>query len=64
MGFKYFHIATKESMDSAEIQKRLDDKFDFKCNECGKSIEEHLSVFADGIFCPNCRNKIMKEVTK
>ena len=64
MTFKYFHIATKEYMDSEEIQKRLDEKFDFKCNECGKSIGEHLTVLAEGIFCPDCRNKIMEEIVK
>ena len=51
-------------MDSEEIQKRLDEKFDFKCNECGKSIGEHLTVLAEGIFCPDCRNKIMEEIVK
>ena len=64
MGFKYFHIATKEWFTNQEMEAYLDRGFDFKCNECGKSIGEHLKVLADGIFCVNCFNKIMGEIEK
>lgn len=57
---RYFHIATQEYMNSEEVQKRLDEGFDFKCNECGESIGEHLKVLSEGIFCPKCFKEIME----
>lgn len=59
MGFKYFYIETKEWLTSEEVQKRLDEGFNFKCNDCRRSVGDHLKVLADGIFCVDCFNKIM-----
>ncbi len=60
---KYYYIETKEWLTSKELQKRLNEGFDFKCNECHKSIGNHIKVLADGIFCEDCFNKIMGEIT-
>lgn len=61
---KYCHIATKEWITSEELQKRLNEEFDFFCNECGKEIGEHVKTLAEGIFCVDCFNKIMKDLSK
>ena len=59
---KYFHIATNEWIDSKELQRRLDKKYNFQCNECHKRIGEHIGVIAEGIFCPNCKESIMNKL--
>lgn len=61
---KYFYIETKEWITDKELQKRLNDGFIFKCNNCHKNIGEHLKVVADGIFCSNCFDCIMEEIQK
>lgn len=57
---RYFHTATNEWIESRELQRRLDKRFDFKCNECKKSIGSQLGVLAEGIYCPGCRDRIAK----
>ena len=59
---KYNHIATNEWLTPKDIQERLDNKFDFKCNECKKSIDEHLAVLSEGIFCKPCQLSIIKDI--
>ena len=59
---KFCHMATNEWMDTDEIQKRHDEGFDFKCNECHKSIGEHLAVAAQGVFCKPCQVKLIQDV--
>ena len=61
---QFLHKETNEWMDEEEIQKRLDAGFDFKCNDCHKSIGKHLSVAANGIFCKPCQQKIINDVQK
>ena len=61
---KTYHIATKEWITPEELQKKLDERFKFKCNECHKEIGSHLKTLAEGIFCEDCFNKIMEEITK
>ncbi len=60
---EYYHTATKERISELEIQRRLDKHFDFKCNDCGEIIGNHLKVLAEGIFCVGCFNKLMDELT-
>lgn len=59
---KFYHIATNEYLSADEIQERLDKYFDFKCNECKKSIGEHIATISVGIFCKDCRDNILKEL--
>ena len=59
---KYFHNATKEWVTGIEIQEKLDKGCRFVCNDCGTIIGEHLAVFAKGIFCSKCRDKIMQDI--
>lgn len=61
---RYFHIKTNEWITSQELQKRLDKKFEFYCNECNKKIGNHISVLAEGIFCKKCQIKIIEEIKR
>jgi|TARA_R100000049_G_C1955574_1_gene109470 DNA-directed RNA polymerase subunit RPC12/RpoP len=61
---RYFHIATGEWITDVELQNRLDQHFDFKCNDCKESIGEHIAVLAEGIFCKPCQQKILNTLTK
>jgi len=56
---KHYYIEEKKWITSEELQKRLSDGFDFKCNECHKEIGDHVKTLAEGIFCVSCFNKIM-----
>lgn len=56
---RFCHLATNEWMTYKELQKKLDDNFDFKCNECKKIIGEHVAVLAEGIFCKPCQLKTL-----
>ena len=55
-------MATNEWIDSKDMQARLDKGFDFRCNECRKSIGNHVGVVSEGIFCQECKNKLVKEL--
>lgn len=57
---KIKHIATNEWITSEELQIRLDEGFEFKCNECHNKIGDHVKTLAEGIFCEDCYNKIME----
>ncbi len=59
---KIYHIATEEWVTLEELQKKLDEGFKFKCNECHKEIGNHLKTLTEGIFCEDCFNKIMGEI--
>lgn len=58
---KHYHTETKEWISSEELQKRFNERFDFKCNECHKEIGNHLKTLAEGIFCVDCYNEILKD---
>ncbi len=60
---KLYYIATKEWITPEELQEKLNGGFKFKCNECHKEISDHLKTLAEGIFCEDCFNKIMGEIT-
>lgn len=59
---KYYHEATDEWMDEKELQKRINKRFDFKCNKCHKSTGSHVAVAGEGIFCKPCQEKIVKSL--
>ena len=60
---KFYYIETKEWITSEELQKRLNDGYDFKCNECHKSICKNVKTLAEVIFCEDCFDKIMEDIT-
>ena len=60
---KIYHIATVEWITPEELQKKLNEGFDFKCNECHKSIGNNVKTLAEGIFCEDCFDKIMEDIT-
>lgn len=60
---KLYHIATKEWINIEELQKKLGEGFKFKCNECHKEIGNHVKTLAERIFCEDCFNKLMDEIT-
>lgn len=59
---RFCHIATEEWITSEELQRRLNEGFEFKCNECHEKISSHIKTLAEGIFCEDCFNKIMEEI--
>lgn len=59
---RYLHEATNEWMDEVELQERIDHRFNLKCNECHKTIGDHVAVAAQGIFCKPCQVKLVKDV--
>lgn len=59
---RYTYLATNEILTEEDINIRLDEGFDFKCNECKKSCGDHVSVLAEGIFCKPCQMQIIEEL--
>ena len=57
---KYYYIEEEKWITAEELQKRLNEGFDFKCNECHKKIGNHVKVLPEGIFCVGCFNKIIE----
>ncbi len=61
---KVYHENTKEWFNPEELQKRLDEGFEFRCNDCNEKVDEHLKTLAEGIFCIGCFNKIIENILK